>query len=266
MLCTHFGISRSGYYSWKEYSKILNSKKAFLKVSIQEEFSKSNGTYGSPRIYHCLKERSIFCSKNTVAKIMKENGIRVHPKKSFIPKTTTSNHDSPISPRIFKSERDFPNGPNKIWVGDITYLPIGSKFLYLSVVLDLFNRAVIGWSVDNTLEAKGVVQALQNAIISQKSDARIIFHSDRGSQYASKKFRDLLNNNEMIPSMSRKGNCYDNCYVESFFKTLKTDLKIMGTVFTEDNIRYNLFRYIEIWYNRKRKHSSLGYVAPINFK
>ena len=119
---------------------------------------------------------------------MKENGIRVRFKKRFIPKTTTSNHDSPISPRIFKSEGDFSNGPNKIWAGDTTYLPIGSHFLYLSVVLELFNRAVIGWSLDKTLEAKAVVQALKNAIISQKSDARIIFHSDRGSQYASKKF------------------------------------------------------------------------------
>ncbi len=150
-----------------------------------------NGTYGSPRIYHCLKERGILCSKNTVAKIMKEIGIRVRPKKRFIPKTTTSNHNSPISPRKFKLETDVPKDPNKIWAGDITYLPIGSSFLYLSVVLDLFNREVIGWSVDNTLEAKGVVQALQNAIISQRSDAQIIFHSDRGSQYASKKFRDL---------------------------------------------------------------------------
>ena len=155
---------------------------------------------------------------------MKESGIGVKSRKKFTPQTTDSNHSSPISPRVFKVEDNFPQRANEIWAGDITYLPVDKKFYYLSVVLDLFNREVIGWSVDKTLEASGVIQALQNAIITQQADAKIIFHSDRGVQYASKKFREILNKEDMIPSMSRKGNCYDNCYVESFFKTLKSDI------------------------------------------
>ena len=237
-----------------------------MKGAIVKEFKKSGKTYGSPRIYQCLKERNISCSENTVAKLMKEIGIGARPRKRFVPQTTDSNHNERISPRIFRSESPLPKSPNEIWAGDITYLPVDNKFYYLSVVLDLFNREVIGWSVDKTLEASGVVSALQNAITSQCSDAQVVFHSDRGSQYASKQFRLLLNKEEMIPSMSRKGNCYDNCYVESFFKTLKDDIYRMGVVLREENIRSEIFKYIEVWYNRNRKHSSLNYLSPLQFK
>ena len=143
---------------------------------------------------------------------------------------------------------------------------MGEIFYYLSVIFDLFNREVIGWSVDKTLEASGVIMALQNAITSQGTDSKIIFHSDRGSQYASKQFRKLLSKEDMIPSMSRRGNCYDNCYVESFFSTLKKDLKNMGIQLIEGNIRSEIFKYIEVWYNRKRQHSSLNYQSPVQFK
>ena len=197
---------------------------------------------------------------------MRDEGIRVKTRKKFIPKTTNSNHNSPISPREFISEEGPPDGPNKVWAGDITYISVNKKFQYLSVVVDLFNREVIGWSIDKTLEASGVITALRNAIVTQGSDAKIIFHSDRGSQYASKRFRKLLAKKEIIPSMSRKGNCYDNCYVESFFSTLKKDLNNMGVTLTEGNIREEIFRYIEVWYNRKRKHSSLNNLSPYQFK
>ena len=210
-----------------------------------EEFERSGKTYGSPRIYQCLKKRNIPCSLNTVAKVMREVGIRVMARKKFIPQTTDSNHNAPISPRIFRPKALLPEGRNDIWAGDITYLPVSKKFYYLSVVLDLFNREVIGWSVDKTLEATGVISALQNAIISQRTDTKIIFHSDRGSQYASKKFRSLLNREEIIPSMSRKGNCYDNCYVESFFKTLKSDIHNMGIILTEENIRSEILNILK---------------------
>ena len=233
---------------------------------IVEEFEKSKATYGSPRIHQCLKDRGISCSVNTVAKVMKNVGIGVKVKKKFIPQTTDSNHNNPISPRVFKSEDLLPQSPNEVWAGDITYIPVGEIFYYLSVILDLFNREVIGWSVDKTLEASGVIMALQNAITSQGTDSKIIFHSDRGSQYASKQFRKLLSKEDMIPSMSRRGNCYDNCYVESFFSTLKKDLKNMGIQLTEGNIRSEIFKYIEVWYNRKRKHSSLNYQSPVQFK
>ena len=265
-LCTHFKVSRSGYYSWKNSVGTRNECRDIVVKAIKEEFEMSGGTYGSPRIQQCLQDREIPCSINTVAKIMREEGIKVKNKKKFTPKTTDSNHNSPIAPREFKSEQGTPDFPNKVWAGDITYILVGKVFYYLSVVMDLFNREIVGWSIDKTLEAKGVVAALKNAIITQGADVQIIFHSDRGSQYASILFRNLLNEEEFIPSMSRKGNCYDNCYVESFFATLKKDIKTMGVILTEDNIRSEIFKYIEVWYNRKRKHSSLGNMNPHQFK
>lgn len=197
---------------------------------------------------------------------MRDIGLYPKNTKKFKSKTTDSNHDGQFSPRIFKSEEYIGKAPNEIWAGDITYLPAGGKFYYLSVVLDLFNREVIGWSLDKSLSADGVITALKNAILSQGSDSKIIFHSDRGVQYSSKRFRTLLNGQEMIPSMSRKGNCYDNCYVESFFKILKTEIFNMNIILTEKNIHTEIFRYIEVWYNRRRMHSSLSYKSPLDFK
>ena len=219
-----------------------------------------------PRIYHCLKRRHIRCCLNTVASRMSTLGLRVKRRKKFSIKTTDSNHGSPISPRLFQSESSLPSRANEVWAGDITYLNVGSHFQYLCVVLDLFNREVIGWSVDKTLKSEGVVKALKNAIFTQDTDAKVIFHSDRGVQYASEKFRSLLSKKEFIPSMSRKGNCYDNCYVESFFKTLKSDLRDMKITLTNENVVSEIFKYIEIWYNRKRIHSSLNYISPMDFR
>ena len=265
-LCTHFGVSRSGYYSWKESSPNKDKHKKKIVAAIKNIFEKSGKTYGSPRVFHALRKQGLKLSKKTVAKYMKEEGLRVTQKKRFTPKTTDSNHSGPIAPRIFKIEEDMPTVPNEIWAGDITYLDLGGVFFYLSVVLDLFNREIVGWSVDDSLKSSGVIRALKHAIISQGTDTKIIFHSDRGSQYASEKFRALLNEEEMIPSMSRKGNCYDNSCVESFFKSLKADLNSMGVTLTEGNVKSEIFKYIEIWYNRKRLHSSLGYLAPEEYR
>ena len=198
---------------------------------------------------------------------MRELNLRVNAKKRFIPQTTDSNHDGPIAPRVFKSEEPLPQGFNQVWAGDITYIKLRKNlFYYLSVVLDLFNREVIGWSIDKTLKAEGVIRALKNAITTQRSDTKVVYHSDRGSQYASDKFRVLLSEEEFIPSMSRKGNCYDNCYVESFFSSLKSDIHNMGIALTEDNIQSKLFWLIEVWYNRHRQHSSLDYISPLDFR
>ena len=265
-LCTHFGVSRSGYYFWKNKFNQVNESRHHLDKLIEAEFEKSKKTYGSPRIYHSLKSLGISCCLNTVASRMKALGFKVESKNKFVVKTTDSNHSHPISPRVFRVEDTFPKGSNEIWAGDITYLPLGDCFYYLSVVLDIFNREVIGWSVDNSLASEGVIRALKNSILTQGKDAQVIFHSDRGSQYASEKFRSFLSENEVLPSMSRKGNCFDNAYVESFFKTLKSDLRIMGVTLTTENILSELFYYIEVWYNRQRIHSSLGYVSPIEFK
>lgn len=260
-------MSRSGYYFWRERSLSPKSqKKDFLDTAIQAEFKKSQRTYGSRRVYHALKAQGISCCLNTVASRMRFLGLGVSTKKKFSIQTTNSNHKDPIAPRVFKSEEPLPKGVNEVWGGDITYLQVGSCFYYLSIVLDLFNREVIGWSVDSTLCSEGVVNALKHAIFTQNTDTPIIFHSDRGCQYASKRFRSLLSQKEFIPSMSRKGNSYDNAYVESFFKTLKSDLRNMDILLTEENVVSEIFKYIEIWYNRKRRHSSLGYMTPVEFR
>ena len=232
---------------------------------VKEEFSEARGTYGSPRVFKKVKERGISCSENTVAKIMREEGLAAAKSRCFVPKTTNSNHKDPIAPRVFEAENGPPEGPNEVWAGDITYVSIGNKWKYLSVVLDLYNREVVGWSLDDTLEVQGVCTALKNAITSRRADAKIIFHSDRGSQYASKQFKKLLAGEEILPSMSRKGNCYDNAYVESFFKTYKCDLKAMGISLNKANVRSETFQYIETCYNRKRIHSSLNYLSPMAY-
>ena len=226
----------------------------------------SKGTYGSPRIHQELKKCNLSCSVNTVAKAMCQLGIKVGHKKKYRPQTTNSNHAFPVADRIFKTEEELPQLPNQVWASDITYLKISNgEWRYLSVVMDLFNREVIGWSIDPTLQTMGVATALQSAIINRGTDTKTIFHSDRGVQYASEAFRSLLSGNKFIPSMSRKGNCYDNCYVESFFKTLKSDLENMNIVLTRENIQSKIFKYIETWYNRKRLHSSLSYMSPYDY-
>lgn len=266
-MCRHFGVSKSGYYSWLKGS--ATTRKAiqdFLKSEIRRLFKNSKGTYGSPRIYHDLVNKGHSCSENTVARMMKEMGLSAELKKKFKVKTTDSNHRNPIAPRVFKVEGKAAISPKEVWAADITYLPLGNRFLYLSVVLDIGTRKVVGWSIDETLNSIGVIKALEMAFVHEGNKAGIICHSDRGVQYASQAYRDLLEAREAIPSMSRKGNCYDNAYVESFFKTLKTELIYRRKFSTDKELRGSIFEYIETWYNRKRLHSSLGYLSPVEYE
>lgn len=268
-LCKHFGVSSSGFYFWlkkSEGSRFI--RKADICSAIKKYFKLSKGTYGSPRIYDDLKEAGFFVSKNTVAKYMQEMGLDARLKKKYRVQTTDSNHDHPIAPRLFKVEGDqpLPDKPGKILAGDITYLKVGSKFIYLAVVLDLFNREVIGWSMSNSLETGLVLNALDSAMKKVGPDAEIIFHSDRGSQYASRAYRNFLKNKNINPSMSRKGNCYDNAYVESWFGSLKKEWIYRSQYNTVAELKALVFEYIEVWYNKKRKHSSLGNISPEKYK
>lgn len=199
---------------------------------------------------------------------MRELGLDARLKKRFKVQTTDSNHQNPIAPRLFKTEDEhaLPLEAGKILAGDITYLKLGNRFIYLSVVLDLFNREVVGWSMGASLETDLVLKALDSAMIKVGPDAEVIFHSDRGSQYASEAYRNFLKNKEIKPSMSRKGNCYDNAYVESWFASLKKEWIYRSFYSTEAELRGLVFEYIEVWYNRKRKHSSLGYLSPMEYK
>lgn len=266
-LCRHFGVSRSGYYAYKPArSQRRLSKRDFLKKEIKRLFEASNRTYGSPRIFQDLDRKGVPCSENTVAELMRKMGLTADLKKKFKVMTTDSNHTKAIAPRVFKTEEFNVKGPNDVWAGDITYLRIGEKFIYLSVVLDLFTRKVVGWSMTETLEAKGVVEAMKMAFDREGNHAGIVFHSDRGIQYASDEFTKLLEGKKALPSMSRKGNCYDNAFVETFFKTLKSELIYREKFESEEKLRGAVFEYIETWYNRKRLHSSLGYLSPMEYE
>jgi transposase InsO family protein len=199
---------------------------------------------------------------------MKELGLDARLKKKFRILTTDSNHPHPIAPRLFKTEEEncLPAAPNKILAGDITYLKYGNSFLYLAVVLDLFNREVVGWSMGDNLETSLVLRALHSAMLKVGPDAEVIFHSDRGSQYASEAYRRFLNGKNIVPSMSRSGNCYDNAYVESWFGSLKKEWVYRRKFSTKEELRGIVFEYIETWYNKKRRHSSLGYLSPLEYK
>ena len=266
-LCKYFAVSTSGYYQWMAKQKLRQeTKKMTICKVIKVVFKESKETYGSPRIFHSLPSRGITVSENTVAKYMKEMGLDARLKNKFRIKTTDSNHNQPIAARIFKVEDKLPNGPNQVLAGDITYLRLGSCFFYLAVVLDLFNRKIVGWAITDSLNTLGALKALEMALQSCGNTAQIIFHSDRGVQYASKVFLELLVSKEMIPSMSRKGNCYDNAFVESWFKSLKSEWLYRHDYKTEAELRALVFEYIEVWYHRKRLHSSLGYQSPLEYE
>ena len=211
---------------------------------------------------------NITVSKNTVAKYMQELGLDGRYKKKFRVQTTDSNHAGPFADRIvqFENENHMPTEPGETLAGDITYLRIGNSFIYLAIVMDIFTREIVGWSMGDSLKAQLVVDALDAAMLVTNPDTKIIFHSDRGSQYASDAFRRFMMNNNVVPSMSRKGNCYDNCYVESWFGSLKKEWIYRKEYRSKEELKQSVFGYIEIWYNRKRKHSSLGYAAPQSFK
>ncbi len=268
-LCSYFSVNRSSFYYWNKIntSMAFHSKKRICD-EIKIIFKESRKTYGSPRIFQELKKRKIQVCENTVAKYMNEMGLDARYKKKFKVQTTDSNHNNPIAPRVFKTEDidTFPNEPGKLLAGDITYLKTKSGFVYLAVVLDLFNREVVGWSMGDNLETTIVLDALDSAMRKVGPDAEVIFHSDRGSQYASDAYRKFLKNKNIKPSMSRKGNCYDNAYVESWFASLKKDEIYRKDFKCKENIKSSVFEYIEVWYNKKRSHSSLGYLSPVEYK
>jgi putative transposase len=270
-LCAHFSVSRSGFYKWqklKNQFQLLTPKQKICE-QIKAYFEDSKETYGSPRIYNELKNKGIVISENTVAKYMREMGLDARLKKRYRVQTTDSSHAHPVAPRLFKVEAEhcLPSKPGEVLAGDITYLKL-SKYnhVYLAVVLDLYNREVVGWSIGRTLQTRLVLDALHMAMRTVGPDAEVIFHSDRGVQYASTAYRRFLKNKNIKPSMSRKGNCYDNAYVESFFSSLKKEWVYRQNPKTEEAMKACVFNYIEAWYNKKRRHSSLDYLSPLDYR
>jgi len=263
-MCKVLKVSRSSYYRWycegPSKRELENQK---LIIAIKEVFEESKRTYGSPRVTEELKRRGCLVSKPRVAKLMRLNGLKSKVRRKYRV-TTNSNHMHTISDNHL--DRNFkPNTLNEVWVSDITYIRTDEDWLYLTTVIDLYDRQVIGWSLSKTLFTKETITpAWKMATSKRRIDSNLIFHSDRGIQYASKEFRSQLKTNNLITqSMSRKGNCWDNAVAESFFKTLKTELIYHQEYKTIEQAKLAVFEYIEIWYNRKRLHSSLGYKTPV---
>jgi len=265
VMCDVLSVSRSGYYVWrKKPASKRKQANAKLLEKIRAVHRESREAYGSPRIYQALKEQGIPCSESRVARLMREDGLRAKMKRRF-KATTNSKHDLPIAPNLLN--RDFsPAEPNQVYAGDITYIWTTEGWLYLAVVIDLFSRSVVGWAMDKRMTRQLVMNALTMAVQRRRPPSGVIFHSDRGSQYASADFQSLLTEHGMRCSMSRKGDCWDNAPVESFFGSLKQELVFHQRYATRFHARQSIFEYIERFYNRRRLHSTLGYKSPANFE
>jgi len=265
-MCRALEVSRSGYYAYKKRAKsqrrIDNEK---LLIEIRRVFWDNDQDYGSPRIWNELNNvEHIRCSENRVARIMREAGIVAIQKRKFRV-TTNSKHNYPVWPNILN--RNFVvNRPNAIWVSDITYIWTFEGWLYLVAVLDLFSRGIVGLAMDKTIADTLTTGAMNQAILRRNPDKGLILHSDRGSQYAGNNFKAILAKYQFVGSMSQKGDCWDNAVAESFFHTLKVELIHRNKFKTRDEAKRKIFEYVEMYYNRKRAHSTLGYLSPFEYE
>jgi putative transposase len=264
-MCEALEVSESGYYTWACRSpSAAERRRDTLLAAIRQIHADVKARYGSPRMTRELKARGHECSENTVAELMREHGIRAKTPRRFV-RTTDSNHRLPVAENIL--DRDFePTGPNESWCADITYIPTGEGWLYLAVVEDLFSRMIVGWSMDETMESRLVVDALTMALARRRPGAGLLTHSDRGSQYASEHYQRVLAEEGITCSMSEVGQCWDNAPVESFFGRLKCEIEPRELFATRDQARAELFEYLEVFYNRVRLHSSLGFLSPVEFE
>lgn len=265
-LCRVCKVSRSGYYEWvnREESKRDKSNNALI-VQIKSIHSESRKTYGSIRIKKELASNGKKVSKNRIARLMQKEGIKSVHRAKFKPSTTDSKHNLAVASNVI--HQDFTTtGPNEKWGCDITYIPTKEGWLYLAIVLDFYSRRVVGWAFDDSLHAELCCDALEMALLRRNSPEELIHHSDRGVQYASNKYCQLLKENKFIQSMSRKGNCYDNAMTESWFHTYKVECVQQVQYQTRAQARLSGIDYIENFYNTKRRHSSLDYLSPIDYE
>lgn len=258
-------VSRSGYYKFihaKQSARVQENERLYR--AIKKIYDASRQTYGSPRIYSELQEAGEECSRKRVARIMKNNGIAAKMKRRF-KITTRTNSQAIFSPNLL--QQDFvASKPNQRWVADLTYVATEEGWLYVAAVLDLFSRRIVGLSMGERMTSDLVISALQQAITHRQPDEGLMHHSDRGTQYTSQAFQDLLKKYCIISSMSGSGNCYDNAAMESFFHTLKTEHVYFEFYKTREQAKQSIFEYVEVFYNRKRRHSTLGYVSPMIFE
>lgn len=264
-MCRVFEVSRSGYYRWikrRPGRRELDNQR--LDAQIREIYAGSKGRYGSPKITRELRDRGRRVGKNRVARRMRQAGLRSKIRRKYRV-TTDSKHHFPVAPNLL--ERNFTaDAPDKVWVSDITYLATRSGWLYLTVIIDLFSRLVVGWALSSSLSHEMVLAAFKRAVRKRRPGKGLIFHSDRGVQYACTDFRKELAVHGFIQSMSRKGDCWDNAVAESFFAMMKTELVYHERYSGRSDALASVFEYIEAFYNRQRRHSALGYLSPAEYE
>jgi putative transposase len=266
VLCDALGVSPAGYYAWRDRPASARAQQHdALLVAIRAIHAEFKARYGSPRVQKELAARGHDCCVNTVAKLMRAHGIRAKTARKFRCTTTDSDHDLPVADNLL--DRQFDRAaPNEVWVADITYIPTREGWLYLAAVEDLYSRRVVGWSMADHLESRLVYDALALAVERRLPGAGLLAHSDRGSQYASDHYQRLLAEHGISCSMSRRADCWDNAPMESFFASLKKELVHGADFATRAEARAAIVEYIEVFYNTKRRHSSLGYVSPAEYE
>ena len=263
--CAVLGVSRAGFYAWRARVAAPRTRDdQLLAIKIAAIHSASRRRYGSPRVHEELRDQGVRTGRKRVARLMRAQGLQARRKRRFRV-TTDSRHDLPVGPNVLARQFDVP-APNTAWVTDITYIWTREGWLYLVVILDLFSRRIIGWSMSEQVTRQLVLDALAMALSRRQPPRGLIHHSDRGSQYASHDYRRLLAAHGIVCSMSRRGNCWDNAVAESFFSTLKLELVYENEWATRAEARAAIFEYLEVFYNGQRRHSSLGYLSPVAFE
>jgi len=266
-MCRVLEVTRSGFYAWlKREPSARARKEERLRVEVRAIHRWSRGRYGSPRIHAELQARGERVGRRRIARVMRHEGLKGKKRRRYRT-TTNSEHAYPVAPNVLNRKFDVEeiSGPNQVWAADITYVPTREGWLYLAMVLDLASRLVVGWSMGETLESSLAIDALEMALQRRRPAGGLLHHSDRGVQYASNEYRALLEGQEVVVSMSRKGNCWDNAVAESFFGTVEIELIQDAKWDTRAEARRAIFEFIEVWYNRQRRHSSLGYLTPAEF-
>jgi len=265
LMCQVLEVSESGYYAWiKREPSEREQADEELGERIEDAYDKNRRVYGSPRIHAELKEQGVHCGRKRVARLMRERGINAKSKRRKM-KTTDSQHDNPVAPNVLAREFSA-DAPNTKWVSDITGIETLEGWLYLAAIVDIYSRFVVGWAMGKERDEQLITNAALMALARRRPGAGLLHHSDRGSQYTSQGYQDLLKQHEIEISMSRKGDCYDNALMESFFGTFKEECVERHTFKTRSEARQVTFEYLEVFYNRQRKHSSLGYVSPANYE
>jgi transposase InsO family protein len=267
-LCENLDVSPSGYYDWQKRRTAPGPRaqeNERLVQEIQDIHQRSRQTYGSPRIVMELRKKGKRHGRNRVARLVQQEGLCGRQKGRFRVLTTDSKHDQPIAPNRL-AEAPPPTAPNQIWVADITYIPTREGWLYLAAILDLYSRKIVGWAMSERIDTSLVLKALSMALLHRNAPAELLFHSDRGVQYASRDYRAALVRAGLVASMSRKGNCYDNAFIESFWSTLKLELIYRREFTSRREARSEIFDYIELFYNRQRAHSALDCLSPVDFE